>query len=341
MLFRFFVLLGRYGIYVLIFLVVWNVAFYLFRYNFLAAARPGSQEVAYFEVRPGQTLKGIAQDLEKRNLLNNWYSLVFLSKLRSTGDKIKAGEYELSPGYSPGKMYEVLTSGKVVVHELTIPEGTSVKELPKLMAATTLVSEAEAFAALSDSALMRELGIPSLTPEGYIFPETYHFSRPVTASQMIKRIVEEGRQKIETKIPDWDGAARRLGFSEYQILILASIIEKESGKPDERKLISSVFHNRLRIMMPLQSDPTVIYGLPKFDGNLTKEHLKTAGPYNTYLNPGLPPTPICNPGIESIKAALFPDDTDFLYFVSKGDGSHHFSKTYKEHLQAVENYQRR
>ena len=186
-----------------------------------------------------------------------------------------------------------------------------------------------------------KLSIPSLTPEGFIFPETYSFSRPVTAHEIVERIVEEGRKRLDERLKGWKERGQQLGFNPYQVLVLASIIEKETGKPEERGVISSVFHNRLRIAMPLQSDPTVIYGIQNFDGNLTKEHLKTPGPYNTYLNTGLPPTPICNPGLDAIKAAVYPEDTDYLYFVGKGDGSHQFSATYKEHQRAVDNFQRR
>ena len=129
-------------------------------------------------------------------------------------------------------------------------------------------------------------------------------------------------------------------LSKHQVLTLASIIEKEAAVPEERALISSVFHNRLRIEMPLAADATIIYGIPNFDGNLTRKHLKTPGPYNTYINKGLPPTPICSPGAASIKAALYPEDTDYLFYVSKNNGTHKFSKSYKEHLAAVNEYQR-
>lgn len=341
MLRRFFVLLGRYGIYFLVFLIGWLATYSWFKKNFLEAYTPGSVAIVNFEVPKGASLTAIAEDLEKQQLLRWYYSLVFLSKIRAGGDKIIAGEYEVSPGMTPAKLLEVLVSGNVVKHNLTITEGTTVAELPKLMAKTSLVTEEQAAAALNDRSLLMKLSIPSLTPEGFIFPETYSFSRPVTAHEIVERIVEEGRKRLDERLKGWKERGQQLGFNPYQILVLASIIEKETGKAEERGVISSVFHNRLRIAMPLQSDPTVIYGVPNFDGNLTKEHLKTPGPYNTYLNTGLPPTPICNPGLEAIKAAVYPEDTDYLYFVGKGDGSHHFSATYKEHQRAVDNFQRR
>ena len=156
---------------------------------------------------------------------------------------------------------------------------------------------------------------------------------------MVKRMVAEWKTQLDSKIPGWRERASELGFSTIQMMTLASIIEKETGDKNERAIISSVFHNRMRIGMPLQSDPTVIYGKKDFTGNLTKEDLKTPTPYNTYINTGLPPTPICNPGIESIKAALFPQDTDFLYFVARGNGTHQFSAMYKDHVAAVNQFQ--
>ncbi len=336
----FFVFLGRYGVYFLIFLIPALATYSWFQKNFLSPFDSKATESVFFEVPKGATLNTIADELEKRGIIRWHYSMIYMSKLRSGGaNRIIAGEYELSPSMTPTTVLDVLVSGKIVQHALTIPEGTTVADLPKLMVKTTLVTEEEAQQAIRDRSLLVQLSIPALTPEGYIYPETYNFSRPTKAQDMIIRIVEEGRKNLDLALNGWKERASQLGYTPHQVLVLASIIEKETGQKGERDIISSVFHNRLRIDMPLQSDPTVIYGIADFNGNLTKEQLQTPGPYNTYLNKGLPPTPICNPGIESIKAALYPADTDYLYFVGKGNGAHYFSKTYKEHQRAVMTYQ--
>jgi UPF0755 protein len=333
--------LGRVGGYLIAFIIGVFFVSHAIKSNFLSAAQPGSTAQVYFEVGKGSNLRTISEQLEKQGVVKHWYSLYYLSKFKgdSAALKILAGEYELSPGYTPQKIFEVLTSGKIVQHPLTIPEGVNVHDVAQLMAKTGLVSLEDAQRALSDRNLMLQLDIPALTPEGYLYPETYNFSRPINAEQIVSRVVQEGMKKMDDGIRGWQDRAKEIGFTPYQMLTLASIIEKETSKSEERGLIASVFHNRLRIGMPLQSDPTVIYGIPDFNGNLTKEDLKTPGPYNTYLNTGLPPTPICNPSLDSLKAALYPEETDYLYFVGKGDGSHHFSATYKEHQQAVKNFQ--
>ena len=226
---------------------------------------------------------------------------------------------------------------KVVYHSITIPEGFRLNEIAELMAGTGLCTKEEALASLNDNSLIAKFEIPADTMEGYVFPETYKFTRPDGAKEMAERMLIEGTKH---KTADFLNRSTELGFSFHNILTLASVIEKETGAAEERASISSVFHNRLRIGMPLQSDPTVIYGIPNFDGNLTRQHLKTPTRYNTYINDGLPPNPIASPGLESIKAALYPSDTDFLYFVSKGNGSHIFSKSYKEHRRNVNKYQK-
>ncbi|MFN8390394.1 MAG: endolytic transglycosylase MltG [Bdellovibrionota bacterium] len=337
---RFLSALGRVGGYLIAFIIGIVFVQYLYKTNF-AAVQPGSTEHVYFEVGKGSNLRTISEELEKRGLIKHWYSLYWLSKFKADADglKILAGEYDLSPGLSPFKIFEILLSGKIVQHPITIPEGVNVRDIAQVMAKSGLVSLEDAKRSLSDRNLMVSLEIPALTPEGYLYPETYNFSRPITSDQIVIRIVQEGMKKMDEGIRSWKERAAELGFSPYQMLTLASIIEKETAKAEERGLIASVFHNRLRIGMPLQSDPTVIYGLPDFNGNLTKEDLKTPSPYNTYLNTGLPPTPICNPSLASLKAALYPDETDYLYFVGKGDGGHHFSATYKEHQLAVKNFQ--
>jgi len=292
-----------------------------------------------FIVEKGWGLSTIADELEKRGITRNAWALKVLGKVKKDKVKdIRSGEYLLGSGMSPKEILQKFTSQEIVYHTFTIPEGMVASQVQLLMEKTTIVTAAEVDRSLRDISLLSKLNIPASSFEGYLFPETYKFTRPDTAETMITAMVEEGRKR---KTQEMDDRSRLLGMSWHQLLTLASIIEKETGNkdPEERRRISSVFHNRLRLKMPLQSDPTVIYGIPNFDGNLTKADLQTPSAYNTYLNDGLPPTPICNPGIESIQAALEPADTDYLYFVAKGDGSSFFSSNYKTHQEAVRKYQ--
>jgi len=188
-----------------------------------------------------------------------------------------------------------------------------------------------------DRAFIESLGIAADSLEGYLYPDTYRFPRPTAVKDVIKAMVDRLGQVMT---PEWQARAKDLHMTLHEVLTLASVIEKETGAGGERAQISSVFHNRLKKKIPLQSDPTVIYGLPQFDGNLRKKDLSHPNPYNTYRWAGLPPGPIANPGAEAIRAALYPVPTPYLYFVSKNDGTHHFSATLVEHNKAVEKYQK-
>jgi UPF0755 protein len=198
------------------------------------------------------------------------------------------------------------------------------------------MKETEFISSATDSSFVREEGIDAETFEGYLFPDTYYFSKDVTSEKIISAMVKKFRSVFTSTYKE---QAKKLGLSIHRAVTLASIIEKETGDPEERSVISSVFHNRLKKKMRLESDPTVIYGIKDFDGNIKKRHLKTSTPYNTYQIPGLPPGPIANPGKKAIEAALFPADTDFLYFVSKKDNTHMFSTNIRDHNKAVRKYQ--
>jgi len=190
----------------------------------------------------------------------------------------------------------------------------------------------------NDIAIVKALGVEADSLEGYLFPDTYHFPKGLPLDEIMGTMVNRFQEIFST---EWQERSRQMGMSIHQVVTLASIIEKETGAAFERPLIASVFHNRLAKRMRLSSDPTVIYGIKDFDGNLTRKHLKTANPYNTYLNKGLPPGPIANPGVAALEAALYPAETDYLYFVSKKDGTHQFSTSFKEHNRAVRKYQLR
>jgi UPF0755 protein len=243
--------------------------------------------------------------------------------LMQAAPRIRAGEYVFNPGLTPPEVLKALLEGDFATRRITIPEGWSAKEIAKYLASQGLVRE--------DVFLEKARGL-----EGRLYPDTYEIYRPKDEDEVIKRLTDRF-EEVWNK--EFAARASFVGMPRNEVVTLASIVEKETGKAEERPLIASVFLNRLLRGIPLATDPTVIYGIPNFDGNLTKQHLSTPGPYNTYLNLGLPPTPIANPGAESIRAVLYPAMSEYLYFVSKNDGSHHFSKTEAEHNAAVRKYQ--
>lgn len=315
-----------------------------FESAFFAPQDPDQKEYVSFEVEKGWPIRTVARRLEEQKLIKHWWVFEAITRFSKNpqirNQLVLAGEYRLSASYTPRKIAEVLiVDREVVYHQVMIPEGSRVAELPALLEKSGLVKAEEVQRVFNDKKFIALLGrIPSDSLEGYVCPDTYSFTRPVSVEEMLTKMILEGDKKITEEMRK---RATDLGLTFHQVLTLASIIEKESGKPEDRPLVSSAFHNRLKIGMPLQSDPTVIYGIAHFDGNLTKEHLITPGAYNTYLNTSLPPTPICNPSLSSITAALFPADTDYLYFVAKGDGSSAFSATYKEHQENVNRYQKK
>lgn len=319
------------------------VAFIVFKNAFFSPAGSSSEEKLFF-VKKGWSVKKISEELHKEGLLKNAYSLHTLARFQkdSSGKplQIERGEYGIAPSMSPNEVLELLTKkDSKVKHEITVIPGISLKELTNKIADTQLCTKEEAEKAFRDASILSRYSIPVGTAEGYVFPETYHFSRPITAKEIVTEMIEQGKKVNNNN--KFRKRAAALDLTWHQILTLASIIEKETGKAGERKTISSVFHNRLKLGMKLQSDPTVIYGIKNFDGNITKKHLKTPHPHNTYTMAGLPPSPIASPGEKAIEAALYPKDTDYLYFVAKGQtGAHVFSKSYADHKVAVNKYQK-
>ncbi len=229
-----------------------------------------------------------------------------------------------------------MEKGWVRLHRLTIPEGLSILQIAALVQTSGLARAEDLVARALDPAYARLQQIPANTLEGYLFPETYFFPKTIGVEGILAAMLQRFRLNFPL---EWEHRAAEMGLTVHEVVTLASIIEKETAEPSERPLISSVFHNRLKRGMRLETDPTVIYGIPNFDGNLTRAHLETPGPYNTYLIKGLPPGPIANPGRKAIEAALFPSDTDYLFFVSKNNGRHHFSSNWDEHRRAVQYYQ--
>jgi UPF0755 protein len=240
----------------------------------------------------------------------------------------------------PLEVLSVLAKGQTKRHLVTIPEGFTLSQIAQLLENSNLVKKNEFLQKTSSPPFINALGLSQLagpTLEGYLFPETYHLFREMDPEEVIRMMVHQFKKVFGEDFARW---ASELGISEKEVVILASIIEKETSLPEEKPLISAVFHNRLKKKIPLQSDPTVIYGIKNFNGNLTKENLMRPTPYNTYVMAGLPPTPICNPGKDSLLAAIHPAPVSYLYFVSKNDGSHQFSSDIEEHNRAVWKYQK-
>jgi UPF0755 protein len=271
-------------------------------------------------------------------LIKSRTAFVLLGRSHSADRRILAGEYELNAGMTPDEILLKLLTGQVVLHPITIPEGLTMAQIADLLAQRELIDRADFLRLTRDRSLTAALGIQADNLEGYLYPDTYKFARGVKAKDVVTAMVEHFKEVFG---PELRARAQELNLTEHQVVTLASIIEKESGTNSERAEISAVFHNRLRKHIPLQSDPTVIYGLTGFDGNIRKKDLSSPSPYNTYKMTGLPPGPIANPGIEAIKATLYPSGSRALYFVSRNDGTHQFSATLSEHNQAVEKYQKR
>lgn len=270
--------------------------------------------------------------------------VLFLSLLRLLGKErsLKAGEYT----FTPSSMFSVIRKlklGEIKTYPVTIPEGLPRWEVAKILEEKGIVEKEKFLQVVENPSLFKEKfsflsSFQSLkTLEGYLYPDTYYFQRGEPPFKVVKKFLSRFREEI---LPLYEKAEKREGISLHQVIILASIIEKEAVFDFEKPIIAGVFYNRMEKGMRLRADPTVKYALGDFRKKLLLEELKTSSPYNTYLFPGLPPGPICSPGKESIKAALFPEKVEYLYFVAKGDGTHYFSKSYREHLRAIRIYRR-
>ncbi|MDH5649263.1 MAG: endolytic transglycosylase MltG [Gammaproteobacteria bacterium] len=287
-------------------------------------------------IQPGTSLGGVSRELVQEDILSNAWSFKFLAYIRGDSRRIKVGEYLFPAGISQWKLLNQIVAGKVVEYPLQFIEGWTFKQLlaalesaPKLTHELTGKKEGE---------IMALLGYANIHPEGRFYPDTYFYSAGATDISILQRAYKKMEKALWI---EWEARDPSVPVKDpYEALILASIIEKETGQPDERSMIAGVFVNRLRKQMRLQTDPTVIYGMgDSYRGNIRLKDLRTDTPYNTYTRGGLPPTPIAMPGQDAIHAALHPRDTKALYFVSRGDGSHVFSDTLSEHNQAVIKYQ--
>lgn len=293
-----------------------------------------------FNIEKGESLSRISQNLSQIGVIRSKHLFKWTTILFGKGKLIKIGNYSIKPKISIYQLINVLSKGRTIMLQVTIPEGLRMTEIFELLKRTGYKNSGDYQAVVDDHQFLEHLNIPGNIKmlEGFLFPDTYKISQRASEKIIIKTLVNTFLKRIPK---DFAEQAKAADLSFYEAIILASIIEKETGSADERTLISSVFHNRLRKNMKLQTDPTVIYGIANFDGNLTKRQLREGNPYNTYTNFGLPPTPIANPGLESLLAAVKPAKTKYLFFVAKGNGKHKFSVNYRSHVNAVRKYQKR
>ena len=304
---------------------------------YLAGPDEAGRQDKVFVVRQGSNLTEVAFQLEKSGLIAHKNFFLIGGRLMGYADKIKVGEYRLNSGMAPLKILRILSKGVSITHRVTIPEGFTIKQIAEELEKKGLTDKAKFSALAGDPDVVKSYGISGPSLEGYLYPDTYRFCRGQPAISIIDVMVKRFFQ-VTNPLDERIGES---GMTLQQVVTMASLIEKETGQGDERPVIASVFLNRLKRGMRLESDPTVIYGIRDFNGNLTRKDLRELTPYNTYVIKGLPFGPIANPGEESIKAVLYPADTDYLYFVSKNNGIHHFSKTLREHNRAVKIYQKK
>lgn len=315
----------------------------LFVHFAVSPLKTESQEGVIIEIHKGQSPHEISRTLQSSGVLlsdTDQQRFFWLGKILREWRKVKAGEYQISATMTPLQIFSVFRSGISIAHPVTIIEGANIYEIAAAIEEKKLGAKQDFLKLCKDPSFISALGFnpeTMLSLEGFLFPNTYFFNKTLSVEDMIRQMIKQYRAHWgETE----DNRARTLGLTSFQIMTLASMIEKETGAPQERPLIASVFYNRLKKKMRLQSDPTTIYGIwEHYQGNLHKSDLLDPSPYNTYFVPGLPAGPIGNPGKEAIQAALYPAESEYLYFVSHNDGTHQFSRTLQEHNLAVQKFQ--
>ena len=283
-------------------------------------------------IQRGSSIAQVTQTLQENSIIT--HPLLFKGLLRVTkGEKrVRAGEFRFHSGMSAMDALKVLYFNEPIIHQVTIPEGYSIRQIAEVLSAIKLINNDTFLEKALSASYAKKYNFEAPSLEGYLFPDTYTFSRVDREDKIIDQMVQNFIKKTGSSLRE---NAQKIGMTLENIVTLASIIEKETANPDERPLVSSVFHNRLKKGMRLQSDPTTIYAIPNFKGNITKADLLRYHPYNTYTIPALPPGPIASPGLAAINAALAPAQTDYLFFVAGTQGSHIFSKTYGQHSRQV------
>ncbi|MGC8491637.1 MAG: endolytic transglycosylase MltG [Syntrophobacteraceae bacterium] len=297
-------------------------------------AKPVAEKRQFFIPRKTGAY-AVAKLLESKGVIRNANEFYLLGFLKHSLRRLQAGEYAFSTLDRPEQVLEKIVNGKVVIYVVTLPEGSTLRDIAAIVARDGLAKSRAITGAGENAGLAKSLNVKANGLEGYLFPDTYRFKKPVSGKAIVSRMVAQFWRELPA---GWQAREEKLGMTLNQIVTLASMIEKEAKVDSERPIIAGVFYNRLKIGMPLQSDPTAVYDMPGFSGAITPQDLKRPSPYNTYRIKGLPPGPICNPGKKSIMAALYPAKVPYFYFVSNNDGTHHFSVTCKEQEKAVLHY---
>jgi len=322
---------------ILILLAILLIAAPLFWYLPYPDAPGQGKGTVVLEIPRGSGVRKILSLLAAAGITDNDPRFLVLARISGLGHRLRAGEYQLRRDLSPRQILTILSSGRVLQHRITIPEGLTMVQVARLFQQRLGLDRERFLALCRDPSFIRSLGLEPDSLEGYLYPDTYLLTRDRFKSRAVITLMANRFLSVWAELNTPPPA----GLSRHQVVVLASLVEKETAAPAERPLIAGVFLNRLARNMRLQSDPTVIYGLgPGFSGPLTRAHLRAPSPTNTYLISGLPPTPICNPGRAALEAALHPASTKALYFVARGDGTHVFSRTLQEHNQAVRRFRR-
>ncbi len=305
-------------------------------YLYVFSRSPHGDHFKEVHIRRGTPLQDILIILEKEDIIADADLFRVYLIIQGLAVSVRAGDYEFRPNMTPKEVAHELVTGDFKIYRFTIPEGWNMRQIADYLERNQLAEYDDFMAWATNKDWIADLGFELESLEGYLFPSTYETYYPKDARDLIKIMTKAFNENFTDEMK---ARAQQIGMSPHEVVTLASIIEKETGRPEERPLIASVFDNRLRLKMPLQSDPTVIYGIKDYDGNITRRHLETYTPYNTYVIPGLPPGPIASPGKSALLAVLYPADTEYLYFVSKNNGAHAFAKTLQEHNQNVYTYQ--
>jgi UPF0755 protein len=293
--------------------------------------------VQLFDFAEGNSLKRFAGDLENAGIISNARLFVFYARIRGADARIKAGYYQFNDGLSPREILRRMVAGEIFAVRFAVPEGYSIYQIADLLESRGIFNKTSFLKECFNGALLNELGIEGKSVEGYLYPSTYAIPPKTTEADFIRLMVGQFNKVFGQKFA---ARAKSRGIARNVLVTLASIIEKEAVAPSERPLIASVFANRLTRGMPLQSDPTAVYGIRSFAGKVSKQDIMRPSPYNTYLIMGIPPGPIGNPGSAAIEAAIMPASTGYYYFVARKDGTHYFSATLEEHNRAVRKYLR-
>lgn len=288
-----------------------------------------------FLIKPGESFARINYHLQEQGLISSAKLFYRYSQINDLLSKFKSGKYIIEPNSNMVDVANTLIYGHSINKLFTIPEGKNLYEIGKQLASENIVPYDEFVTKAKDARFVKDLGLPAATVEGYLFPDSYNFPPNSSVEEIIRIMVKQFKKK--TSHIDFQSAP----LAPHDVIVLASVVEKETGAESERAIIAGVFYNRLKKSMPLQSDPTTIYGIwESFSGNLSKKDLQQETPYNTYRIRGLPAGPICNPGLKAIEAVMKPEQHNYIYFVSQNDGTHQFSQSYEDHQKAVNSYQR-